>query len=111
MVRTNESLDQEKRYQGYCRKQIRGKGKEKLHELALSFVDAFNELIRRFLEQDVKPLIEQLEDVDEIHNIEKKKKLIKLVKEYRNLEMYLGLFNKLMTAKKTTAERIGRLMG
>lgn len=90
---------------------IRGKGKEKLHELALSFVDAFNELIRRFLEQDVKPLIEQLEDVDEIHNIEKKKKLIKLVKEYRNLEMYLGLFNKLMTAKKTTAERIGRLMG
>ena len=37
---------------------VRGKGKEKLYELAVSFIEAFNGLVKRFLEQDVKPLIE-----------------------------------------------------
>ncbi len=90
---------------------IRGKGKEKLYELAVSFIEAFNGLVKRFLEQDVKPLIEQLEDIGEIRDLNKKNKLTKLVKEYKSLEMYLGLFSKLMFMKKATAEKVSKLVG
>lgn len=89
---------------------IRGKGKEKLYEAAVSFIEAFNELIKRFLEQEVKPLIGQLENINEVHDINKKKKLAKLVKEYKSLEMYLGLFTKLMFMKKATFEKVSKLM-
>ena len=89
---------------------IRGKGREKLYELASSFIEAFNELIKRFLEQDVKPLIGQLEDIKKIPDT-KKKRLIKLIKEYKSLEMYLNLFNKLMSMKKTTVEKVSKLIG
>ncbi|MCK4589646.1 MAG: hypothetical protein KAT77_04325 [Nanoarchaeota archaeon] len=90
---------------------IRGKGKEKLYELAVSFIEAFNGLVKRFLEQDIKPLIKQLEGINEIPDANKKKKLGKLVKEYKSLEMYLGLFNKLMAMKKATAEKVSKLIG
>ena len=91
-------------------KSIRGRGKTKLYELSESFIEAFNSLIKRFLEQDVKPLIEQLEDVDGIHDQSKKNKLLRLVKEYKRFEMYLGLFNRLMLMKKTTVDKISKLM-
>ena len=90
---------------------IRGKGKEKLYELAVSFIEAFNGLVKRFLEQDVKPLIEQLEDISKIKDINKKNKLAKLVKGYKSLEMYLGLFSKLMFMKKATAEKVRKIIG
>ena len=90
---------------------IRGKTKEKLYELAVSFIEAFNGLVKRFLEQDVKPLIKQLEDIGKIKDVNKKKKLMKLVKEYKGLEMYLGLFTKLMFMKKATTEKVSKLLG
>lgn len=92
-------------------KPIRGKGKEKLYELAVSFIEAFNGLVKRFLEQDVKPLIEQLEEVPEIKDANKRNKLVKLVKEYKSLEMYLSLFSKMMFMKKVTADKVNKLIG
>jgi DNA-binding transcriptional regulator GbsR (MarR family) len=90
---------------------IRGKGKEKLYELAVSFIEAFNGLVKRFLEQDIKPLIEQLDSLGEIKDINKKKRLTNLVKEYKSLERYLDLFTKLMFMKKTTMEKVSKLVG
>jgi DNA-binding transcriptional regulator GbsR (MarR family) len=90
---------------------IRGESKEKLYELTVSFIEAFNGLIKRFLEQDVKPLIEQLEEVKEIHDPNKKNKLRRLIQEYKRLEMYLSLFTKLMLMKKATVEKVSKLIG
>ncbi len=89
---------------------IRGKGKEKLYELAVSFIEAFNELIKRFLEQDVKPLIETLEEVKELGNTSRMNKLKRLIQEYKRLEMYLTLFTKIMLMKKATAEKVRKII-
>ena len=86
---------------------IRGKSKEKLYELAVSFIEAFNELVKRFLEQDIKPLIETLKEVKEVDNTNKMKRLIQ---EYKRLEMYLTLFTKLMLMKKVTVEKVRKIL-
>ena len=87
---------------------IRGKGKEKLYELAMSFIEAFNLMIKRFLEQNVKPLIEQLENIKDIN---KNLKLSKLVGEYKQLDKYLNWFEKMIFMKKITGEKIKKLLG
>ena len=89
---------------------IRGKGKEKLYELAVSFIEAFNELIKRFLEQDVKPLIETLGEVKEVGNTTKTSKLRRLIQEYKRLEIYLTLFTKIMIMKKATIEKVRKII-
>jgi DNA-binding transcriptional regulator GbsR (MarR family) len=86
---------------------IRGKGREKLYELALSFIEAFNVIIKRFLQNDVQPLIQGLGD---IKDIDKNPKLSKLEGEYRQLETYLSWFEKMIFMKKVTAEKIRRLL-
>ncbi len=88
----------------------RGKGKEKLYGTIGSFVESFNEMMKRFLKKDIKPLIEQLE-LYEINDVDKKKNLNKLAKEYKSLEMYLNLFSRLMFVKKATVEKISKLIG
>jgi DNA-binding transcriptional regulator GbsR (MarR family) len=90
---------------------VRGKGKEKLYQLAMSFIEAFNVMIKRFLEQDLKPLIGQLDKASKRSNINKKKKFMNLMKDYRSLEIHLNLFSKLTSMKKKTVERISKLVG
>ncbi len=89
---------------------VRGKGKEKLYELAVSFIEAFNELIKNFLEKDIKPLIKTLEEVKELNTSTKMEKIKKLIQEYKRLEMYLGLFTKLMLMKKATVVKVRKMI-
>jgi DNA-binding transcriptional regulator GbsR (MarR family) len=88
---------------------IRGKGKEKLYELAMSFIEAFSAIIKRFLETDIHPLIKQLEKVKDTNS--KNPKLFKLVGEYKQLEMYLSWFEKMILMKKVSAEKIKKILG
>ncbi len=87
---------------------IRGKGREKLYELAMSFIEAFNVIIKRFLECDVQPLIKGLE---QIKGANKNQRLLKLTNEYKQMELYLNLFGKMITMKKITGEKISKLLG
>ncbi|MCK5025736.1 MAG: hypothetical protein KAS15_04045 [Nanoarchaeota archaeon] len=87
---------------------IRGEGREKLYELALSFIEAFNIIIKRFLQNDVQPLIKELEH---IKDIKKNPKLSRLAGEYKQLETYLNWFEKIIFMKKVTAEKMGKLLG
>ena len=86
---------------------IRGKGREKLYELELSFIEAFNILIKRQLEHDINPLIKHL---DMIEGKNKNPKLLRLTAEYKQLKMYLGWFEKMISMKKVTGEKIKILL-
>ena len=85
----------------------RGKSREKLYELELSFIEAFNIMIKRQLEHDIKPLIKHL---DRIQEKNKNSKLLKLTAEYKQIEMYLGWFGKMITMKKVTGEKVKKLL-
>ena len=87
---------------------IRGEGRTKLYELAMSFIEAFNVIIKRFLENDVQPLIKQLEN---IKDISKNSRLSKLTAEYKQLDKYLNWFEKMIFMKKITGEKIKKLLG
>ena len=89
---------------------VRGKGKEKLYEPSVSFVEAFTGLVKNFLEQDVKPLISQLDEITDIKNEHRKKRMNQLVKEYKSFETHLTRFHKMMKIKKVTADKIGSLL-
>ncbi|MCG2717493.1 MAG: hypothetical protein L6408_01485 [Nanoarchaeota archaeon] len=89
-------------------KSIRGEGRKKLYELAISFIEAFNVMIKRFLANDVRPLIMELE---EIKDIDKKPKLLKLTGEYKRMEMYLNWFGKMVSMQKVTSEKVKKLLG
>ncbi len=86
----------------------RGDSREKLYELEVSFIEAFNIIIKRQLEHDIKPLIKHLEGMK---GKNKNPKLLKLTAEYKQLEMYLGWFGKMITMKKVTGEKIKNLLG
>ncbi|MCK4429206.1 MAG: hypothetical protein KAU95_02430, partial [Candidatus Aenigmarchaeota archaeon] len=85
---------------------IRGEGREKLYELALSFIEAFNIIIKRYLEQDIKPLIKHLDNIKNPNP-----RLLKLISEYKQMEMYLSWFGKMINMKKITSEKINKLLG
>jgi DNA-binding transcriptional regulator GbsR (MarR family) len=87
---------------------IRGKGRKRLYELAISFIEAFNIMIRRFLVNDVSPLIMELEGIKDIN---KKPKLLKLTDEYKQMEMYLNWFGKMISMKKVTSKKVKKLLG
>ncbi len=86
---------------------IRGDGREKLYELAMSFIEAFNVIIKRFLEHDVYPLIKQL---DSIKDKDKNPKLTELTSEYKRLGVYLSWFEKMTYMKKVTSEKVKKLL-
>ncbi len=87
---------------------IRGDGREKSYELALSFIEAFSVMIKRFLHNDIQPLIVGLEHVKDI---DKNKSLLQLTKEYKQLEIYLSRFEKMISLKKAASEKISNLLG
>ncbi|RLG14896.1 MAG: hypothetical protein DRN66_00840 [Candidatus Nanohalarchaeota archaeon] len=87
---------------------IRGEGREKLYKLELSFIEAFNILIKRQLEHDINPLIEHLDRIEEKN---KNPKLLKLTAEYKQLKLYLDWFGKMISMKKVTGEKIKKLLG
>ena len=89
-------------------KSIRGSGREKLYELELSFIEAFNILIKRQLEHDINPLIKHLDMIEEKN---KNPKLLRLTADYKQIEMYLGWFGKMISMKKVTHEKIKNLLG
>ena len=89
-------------------KSIRGSGREKLYELELSFIEAFNMLIKRQLEHDINPLIKHLDMIEEKN---KNPKLLRLTADYKQIEMYLGWFGKMISMKKVTHEKIKNLLG
>ncbi|MCK5476463.1 MAG: hypothetical protein KAI55_00920 [Candidatus Aenigmarchaeota archaeon] len=85
----------------------RGENREKLYELEVSFIEAFNIIIKRQLEHDIKPLIKHLDGIKEKN---KNPKLLKLTAEYKQIEMYLGWFGKMITMKKITGEKVKKLL-
>jgi DNA-binding transcriptional regulator GbsR (MarR family) len=86
---------------------IRGEGREKLYEMSKSFIESFNIILKRFLKEDIQPLIAQLESIKQEDS---NKKLIKLISEYKQLNQYLGWFEKMIFMKKITGEKINELL-
>ncbi|MGV8086732.1 MAG: GbsR/MarR family transcriptional regulator [Candidatus Woesearchaeota archaeon] len=78
-------------------KSMRGKNKEKLYQITTSFMQGFRILIKKFLEQDIKPLIEELESIKSVKN---NSNLSNLISEYKQLEYYLDLFENMNFNKK-----------
>ena len=89
-------------------RKIRGNGKEKLYELTASFIETFHLMIKRFLETEIKPLVEMLNTYTETN--ESNEKLIQLTKEYQRLETQLRWFDKLSGFKKITSEQIKKIL-
>lgn len=75
---------------------IRFGNKERLYESKTSFMDGFRILIKRFVEKDIKPLIEELEKTK---GIRKNLNLLKLITEYKKLEYYLAMSEKMHLKK------------
>ena len=89
-------------------RKIRGNGKEKLYELTASFIETFHLMIKRFLETEIKPLVEMLNTYTETNK--SNEKLIQLTKEYQRLETQLRWFDKLSGLKKITSEQIKKIL-
>lgn len=88
---------------------IRGDGRERLYETTVSFIEALNIMMMDFLEQDVRPVIAELESV--MGDIQNKKKLAQLIREYKRLEFYLTMFEKVIVMRKVTEEKVKKLLG
>ncbi|MGV8171109.1 MAG: GbsR/MarR family transcriptional regulator [Candidatus Woesearchaeota archaeon] len=78
-------------------KSVRGNSKEKLYETKTLFIGGFRALVKGFLEQDIKPLIEDLENTK---GIDKNPKLLKLMSEYKRLRWYFDTFEKVKCIRK-----------
>jgi DNA-binding transcriptional regulator GbsR (MarR family) len=87
---------------------IRGKNKERLYHTSTSFIQGFRILIKRFLEQDIKPLIIELEQTK---GVEKKHNLSKLISEYKHIEYYLDLFEKMKFVKSCDCTKTKKNLG
>jgi len=61
------------------------------------FIGGFRALVKGFLEQDIQPLIEDLENTKDI---DKNPKLLKLMSEYKRLRWYFDAFEKLKCVKR-----------
>ncbi|MGV8140869.1 MAG: GbsR/MarR family transcriptional regulator [Candidatus Woesearchaeota archaeon] len=75
---------------------VRVKSKEKLYETNTLFIGGFRALIKGFLEQDIKPLIADLENTK---GVDKNPKLLKLMSEYKRIKWYFDTFEKLKCVK------------
>lgn len=87
---------------------LRGDGREKLYEPIVSFIELFNMMMMNLLEQDIRPIISELESVK--GDIKKKKKLAQLIREYKRLEFYLTMFEKVIVMRKVTEEKVKKLL-
>ncbi len=89
-------------------RRIRGSSKEKLYELTASFIETFHLMIKRFLETEIKPLVDMLNEYTETNK--SNKKLVQLTKQYQRLETQLRWFDKLGELKKITTEQIKKIL-
>ncbi len=89
-------------------KLVRKENKKKLYTQVLSFVEAFNVIIKRFLQNDIQPLIKDLEHLKKFNN---NPKISNLIKDYKQLETYLSWFEKTIFLKKISIDKIGRILG
>jgi DNA-binding transcriptional regulator GbsR (MarR family) len=96
---------------------IRGKGREKHYECLSTFTESFNKMIKLFLAQEIRPVIDEL---DKIPSTEKNPRIAGLVSEYKQIEMYVdwfdeivsgGLIKKIMAMNSATKEKVIRLIG
>ncbi len=89
-------------------RKIRGDGREKLYELTSSFIETFHLMIKRFLETEIKPLVELLNEYSKTNKANNNLK--QLTKEYRQLESQLRWFDKLGGLKKISSEQIEKIL-
>jgi DNA-binding transcriptional regulator GbsR (MarR family) len=75
-------------------RKIRGNGKEKIYETTASFIEVFDKMIKRFLQHDILPLIEELDSAKE-QNPGKKKIIEQMSRDYKKVERYMSLFEKI----------------
>jgi DNA-binding transcriptional regulator GbsR (MarR family) len=87
----------------------RGSGKEKVYHITVSFIDAFDRMIKRFLQQDILPLIQELDDAKG-KNPHKKKIIEQMSRDYKKVELYLAVFEKMMMLDKIRSDKIRKLL-
>ncbi len=88
----------------------RGEGKEKLYEANISFTEGFKLFIRQFLEKDIKPLIAELENYKP-RSKEKEKQIKNLIREYKKVQRFFNLAEKMHCMKKNKINEIKKILG
>lgn len=87
---------------------VQGDNKEKNYELTSTLNDAFSGMMKRFLEYDVKPLIERLEEIHkrspENTNVERS------LKEYTQLEKSIRILHRTLVAEKSKIDKIEKIL-
>jgi DNA-binding transcriptional regulator GbsR (MarR family) len=87
---------------------MRGIKKERLYVATSDFVYAFNLFIKLFLERDIKPLISDLESLK--GSGLKNRKIDRLISDYRRVEVFFGLYDKMYRIKKNTSEKVKKIV-
>jgi DNA-binding transcriptional regulator GbsR (MarR family) len=89
-------------------KKERGIGKEKIYRINVSFIELFNKMIERFLKQDILPFIDELDQAKD-KNPEKKKIIEKISKDYKKVEKYMCLFEKIAYMNRLKEKKLDKL--
>ncbi len=83
------------------------KGKNLYYSTNTSLIEGFNNVIKNFLESDIKPLIDYLsENLDKIKDETIKKNVKRIIDEYNKLNMGILLFSKAMELVSTVNRNI-----
>lgn len=88
---------------------LRGEGKERLYEPIVSFIEWISIMVKEFLDRDVRPALQKLEEIDS-SELEKRKNLMKVAKNFRTLEFVFTKFDSLLLMKRATEAKIKRLL-
>ena len=79
------------------------KGLEKLYKPSVSFISTFEKLVLNFMERDVTPIIELLENIKENEdNKEVKLRINNLINDYQRMLIFLDFFIKILEIRQET---------
>ncbi len=88
---------------------VEKRGRERLYKATMSFLEAFEKILRNFMEFNIEPIIEML---SEAKDKETKKRLQKLLSEYKKTSLLSKFFLGLIRAKKTLSlEQLKKVLG
>ena len=88
---------------------VEKRNREKLYKATLSFLEAFEKILRNFMELNIEPVIAML---SEVKDKETKKRLQALLNEYKKTLLLSKFFLSLIKAKKALSlEQLKKLLG
>ena len=77
------------------------KGRQKLYNVVVSFIDSFEKLLHNFMETEIQPIITLLDsNMEEIKEKEVRNRMNILVKDYKKMDLMLSFFSKILATKK-----------